>query len=159
MAAAEAGIGIAERFAIVDLLNEYAAAVDARDWKRLEERVFAPDVECRYAGFGEFRGRDAVLDFLRESMAPVTMSQHVLSNHVFRIAGERAETRVYLLAHLRLETAEGERRISEGGVYEHELLRGAAGWRIHRLVLESLWRTEETGPVPSAPAGGPPSRA
>jgi SnoaL-like domain len=143
-----------DRQAISDLLTEYATCVDDHDWKGLAERVFTEDVACHYDGFGSFEGRDAVLAFLEESMTPIAASQHLLSNLRVDLAGDSARTRVSLWARLVAPQPEGELRITEGAVYRHALVRESAGWRIRRLELTSVWRTEETVAERSLPARG-----
>jgi ketosteroid isomerase-like protein len=133
-----------DRQAIGDLLSEYAACVDDHDWKGLAERVMTEDVVCYYEGFGTFEGRDAVLAFLDESMSPIAASQHLLSNLQVTLDGDRARTRVNLWTRLVAPQPGGELRITQGAVYRHVLVRGSAGWRIHRLDLKSIWRVEET---------------
>lgn len=144
---------LVDRQAVADLLSEYAACVDGQDWKGLAERVFADDVVCRYEGFGTFEGRDAVLAFLEESMGPIAASQHLLTNLQVELDGDRARTRVQLWTRLVAPQDGGELRITQGAVYRHDVRRGTAGWRIHRLDLRSVWRTEETvaASSPSAP--------
>lgn len=143
-----------DRQAISDLLSEYAACVDDHDWKGLAERVFTEDVTCHYEGFGTFAGRDAVLAFLEESMNPIAASQHLLSNLRVDLAGDSARTRANLWARLVAPQPEGELRITDGAVYHHDLVRGSAGWRIRRLELTRVWRTEETVGERSLPERG-----
>jgi hypothetical protein len=134
---------LCDRQAISDLLSEYAACVDAHDWKGLGARVFAEDVVCHYEGFGTFEGRDVVLAFLEESMGPIAASQHLLSNLQVTLDGDGARTRVDLWTRLVAPEDGGELRFTQGAVYRHELIRDGEAWRIRRLDLRSVWRTEE----------------
>ena len=79
---------LADRLAIVDVVNRYATALDARDWDLLDQ-VFSSDV---IGDFGDhrLRDRDAVKDMIRGMLGGCGPSQHLLANHRVELDGDLA---------------------------------------------------------------------
>jgi SnoaL-like domain len=69
----------------------------------------------------------------------MSASQHLISNVVVRLDGDRAESSCYLQAqHVRTGTAGGDNFIIAGR-YDDQLVRGPDGWRIRERRLAVLW--------------------
>ena len=115
---------------IVDVLNEYATALDKKDWARLDH-VFAEDATMDY-GAWDVTGRVEVVNNIRRYLDGCGPTQHLLGNYEIRIDGDRATARVYVRAyHLGL----GDRSdvsYEMFGEYRDELARTPEGWRITR---------------------------
>ena len=85
-------------------------------------------------------------------MAPFQRTQHVTTNHLVDLDGDRASVRFNLIAtHVHAE--EVRQRLGEGpgahftvcDYYEGDTVRTGAGWRFRRQTLHVTW-TEGTPP-------------
>jgi 3-phenylpropionate/cinnamic acid dioxygenase small subunit len=126
---------------ITQLLYRYARAIDAKDWKALE-RVFTPDARIHYAV-----ERGAELRFpelgpwLARAMTIFKATQHVITNPLIEVAGDRARATSYLTGtHVQVRREDGVQVLTtEGSTYTDELVRTAEGWRISSRKLERTW--------------------
>jgi len=127
---------LAERQAIVDVTIRYSWALDSRDWDALDE-VFTADAT---ADLGRpLEGRAAIKGRIRDALAPLDASQHVVATHQVELDGDRATCRCYLQAqHVKAGTDGGE-LFMFGGRYEDRFVRTAAGWRIQHRDLVRIW--------------------
>jgi 3-phenylpropionate/cinnamic acid dioxygenase small subunit len=117
-----------DRNEIISVLDGYADALDARRWDDLRA-VFADDVRV---DFGEWTAtsRDQAVAAIRGYLDACGPSQHLLGNYRIRIAGDAAESRVYVRAfHVGAGQAAGK-TYEMGGEYRDELRRTRDGWRI-----------------------------
>jgi len=121
---------------IVDLTVAYCWALDTRSWDDLDE-VFVPSATADLGG--AYSGIAAIKDRVSSVLAPLDASQHTVSTHQVRIAGERATCRCYLQAQHVDRDAEGGSTLMVGGHYRDALVRTAAGWRITERVLTVTW--------------------
>lgn len=121
----------AERQAIIDLLNTYAACLDTRDWLVLNN-VFHQQATAVYAV--TLNGRATIVDSIRSFLDGCGPSQHLLGNYQISIDGDHAEssTKARVLhagagKHAALTPYEAI------GVYRDRHVRTDDGWRIvHR---------------------------
>ena len=128
-----------DRAAIDDVLDEYAAAIDARDFARVSA-LFTADAHLDYRSSGGPAGpRDEVVDWLRSSLPLVAFTQHLLTNRRVRIDGDTASVRVELFNPL-LFDSEGETSVMLlGGRYDDRLTRTDDGWRIVERIHTTTW--------------------
>lgn len=106
---------LADRLQIDDLLTSYTRAIDTGDWDRLDA-VFTPDAEIDYTSTGGIAGRyPEVKAWLAENLPLFPRRQHVLGQKEVALDGEP-------------------------GLYHHDLVRTADGWRSARLVEELCWK-------------------
>ena len=127
-----------DRLAIQDLQVEYARALDANEWARLDT-VFLPGSIADYDGVAYCDGLDAIKQTCTDALGPLTNSQHMLGNHWATVDGDRAEAGCYFQAqHVRKGTAGGDNYII-AGTYTDKLVRTANGWRIEHRVLKQTW--------------------
>lgn len=142
-----------ERTAINDLLDDYAFAVDSRDWDALG-RLFTDDAVLDYTAAGGPRGsRDEVLAWIAESLPAVTMTQHLLTNRRVRLTGDAAEVRTELLNPLLFAGEGGAQLLLLGGRYDDRVVRTPDGWKFAERIHTTAWTA---GPMPaqlSAPKG------
>jgi 3-phenylpropionate/cinnamic acid dioxygenase small subunit len=131
-----------DRQDIVDLLTRYATAVDTRDWDLLAS-IFTPEAYCDYSQSGWIRGTIAeIVQAFRNTDKPedTTVTQHIISNHVVDIDGDRGQVRAYLHAQHALPASDGSTSLyTVGGIYTDDVIRRVDGWKIARLHLRSLW--------------------
>ncbi len=128
-----------DRIAITDVINRYGTTIDAGDYEGLAA-CFTPDAVVRYGGGREFRGGEAVAEFVRGMTVGLVAQQHLLGNHEIVLDGDRATATTYLHA-TQIEGEEaGGGVIATGGIYRDVLVRTGDGWLIAERELEGLWR-------------------
>ena len=133
---------LCDRAEITDAVLRFALSLDLHDWGMLRGTL-ADEVRVDYSAFrgeppatisaGEFvRSREAALAHLR--------MQHLSTNHLVEIGGDRAVCRSCYLIH-RLDPArpEGENTLDSAGHYVHRLVRMEAGWKISAITQTLLW--------------------
>ncbi len=129
---------------IRDLLNLYCHCMDAPDYPRAAEEVYAVDAIDDH-GFGEWRGREEIVKNLAELRVPFKGTAHVLTNVTIELQGERAQSRSYVLSFHWLAKSREKGPIQEAdfcgvGVYQDTLFRFPEGWRITHRVYRPLVR-------------------
>jgi 3-phenylpropionate/cinnamic acid dioxygenase small subunit len=134
-----------DRVAVFDLTVDYCTALDTKDWDALRS-VFVPEATARL-GRTDHEGVDDIIGRCRSALSSLDASQHMITNHRIRVAGDRATSSCYVQAqHVRADASDGPNYLV-GGRYDDELRRTADGWRIVRRVLTVLW-TEGNRDVP-----------
>lgn len=137
---------LADRAAISDVLDDYALAIDSRDWDLLET-LFTGDAQLDYTESGvPAGGRDEVLASIRQILPSVALTQHVLTNRRIRVSGDAAEARTELLNPLLFSGDDGTQLMLLGGVYEDRFRRTDDGWKIEARVHRASWTA---GPFPA----------
>jgi 3-phenylpropionate/cinnamic acid dioxygenase small subunit len=126
---------VSDRLRIHDLLTEYAAAVDARDWDRLRS-VFAKDAVLDYSVFGGPRGAvDDAVDWMAKALGRVSMTQHFISNVLIQLGSDTAEVDSLVFNPLGTD----DHVFLVGGSYHDRVERTADGWRIVERVASFRW--------------------
>jgi ketosteroid isomerase-like protein len=135
--------------AIKQVKYRYLRAVDTRDWDLLTTTL-AEDATCAYSsGKISYQGRDAILEFLRESMVAGDMlSSHKVHHPEIELTGpDTADARwgledvvIILSAGINLRGA---------AIYEDKMVKIDGDWRIshtgyRRLYEEFVARKDET---------------
>ncbi len=131
-----------DRAEISDVLNNYAAGVDQRDWA-LFRTCFTDDLEADFTGVlpgNVCHGADKWVAAAAKLIEPLTATQHIITNHSHEIDGNTAKSRSYLQAQHMLKQADGtERHYLIGGYYTYDLVRGDKGWKIKKYNLTQTW--------------------
>ena len=131
---------------ITALVNRYAQAVDGKDWA-MYASCFTADAEIDYSSAGGARGGVAESTaWLATVLAPLSVSQHFITNQVIEVTGDEATCRAYFFGVVGDQSEAGSSLIWVGGIYEDRLRRTEAGWRIAELVDVSLWSASGPGP-------------
>ncbi len=131
-----------DTLSIHDLLYAYADSIDQQEFEGLRA-LFTPDatIDYRQTG-GPMAPLTEIVAFLGHEMARYRRLQHFISNprvHFDPTSPELARARSYVLAQHGYKV-EGQMHFFQlGGVYEDELLRTDAGWRITSRVLRLRW--------------------
>jgi hypothetical protein len=132
---------LSDRLEIDDLLTRYATALDGKDWDGWAD-CFTPDAHIDYTAAGGIKGSLAeVKQWLSSVMAGFPMTQHLVTNKVVAIDGDRAECRSALLNPMGLPDGDGMMLWLEGGYYRDRLVRTAAGWRIAERIEQPTFST------------------
>lgn len=127
---------ISDRLQIQQLAVDYANAIDARDFDRLD-RVFTPDAYIDYRVFGGIDGRyPEIKRWLKEVLASFPAFQHLVGNMDIRIEGDAATGRILCFNPMAVPTDTSVRVGFYGLWYVDSYVRTADGWRIRT-------RTEE----------------
>ena len=114
--------------AIGDVLIRYATAIDTRDWV-LFRTCFSEAVDADYGDIGHFDGLDALTGFMDTAHVGFRSTNHMMSNFVIDIDGDRATARSYV--HVVLVFADDpDRWVESVGGYDDVLARTDDGWRI-----------------------------
>lgn len=128
---------LSDKIEIGELLARYARGVDTKDWE-LWKTVFTPDAKLDYSSAGAAVGtRDEVAVWLENSMAPMPVIQHYVTNIEIDLDGDRAKVRALFYNPMHVP---GMTEMSFcGGCYHHDVVRTPDGWKSERLVEESIW--------------------
>jgi len=114
------------------VLMAYTTALDERDWRALED-VFVPEASADYGVVGEFHGRTAVIEVVRNFLQRCGPTQHLLGNIRTTVQSDEAQARCYIQA---IHAGIGEhlsQTMTLWGEYRDRLERREEGWRIlHR---------------------------
>ncbi|MFJ5274367.1 nuclear transport factor 2 family protein [Streptomyces sp. NPDC088358] len=140
---------VMDRFAVDELVTEYAVAVDDGDWGAYR-RLFAPDGRADYRSAGGIEGdADQVAGWLARSMELFPMRQHLIVNRRVRFGvldqdrGDTARVRADYVNPMRLAGDEGGSTAPDfvcGGRYAFGLVRTELGWRLREVVVQEKWR-------------------
>ena len=128
---------LADRQAIVAVIDRYATSLDAKDYERFRT-CFSDDAVVHY---GQELSPDEAADYARGVLSRFAHTQHLLGNYEVTLDGDRASTRTYVQAsHV---SAEGTIWVM-GGTYIDRFERRGGEWKIVELTLEGKWSEERT---------------
>ena len=139
-----------DKGAIIEALNLYAFALDARQWD-LFDRVFTQDVEAIFGPAGA--GWNGLEEF-KESFAGfhATLDRHVhtMMGQLVHVDGDTANAFSFGNWLLVREAAEGGSTWLGTGYYDDELVRTDNGWRISSRVCRLIsWTGNPLVPEPA----------
>jgi 3-phenylpropionate/cinnamic acid dioxygenase small subunit len=130
-----AGLDIADRIAIEDVIVRYATAMDRQDWD-LFRSCFRPDARTVMDRVGEFGTCEALIALLAPRLKIFQALQHFVSNVVISGDGGAATVRTYFVSH---HVPTGADSYTYGGTFEFALVRDTEGWRISSHAIRILW--------------------
>ncbi len=135
---------LVDRAEIEAALVRYTRAIDTGDWDRLDT-VFTPDAQIDYTSTGGIAGGYAeVKPWLAEMLPIFPRRLHTLGQVDIELSGEPADSAqvaAYFHNPMGLPQSEGPDHLVEfGGVYHHEFVRTADGWRCRRLLEQLVWK-------------------
>lgn len=133
-----------DRAAISDVFHNYASGVDARDWA-LFRSLFTDDVGVDFSSLAPdlvYNDADKWTAWVRRAIESIDATQHIITNHVHAIDGDRSQSRSYLQAqHVLRGTPDIHYLI--GGYYTYDMVRAGATWKIKRYSLNITWVSGE----------------
>ena len=138
-----AGLDIADRIAIEDVIVRYATAMDAQDWD-LFRSCFRPDARTVMDRVAEFGTCEALIALLEPRLKVFAALQHFVSNVMISGDGDAASARTYFVSH---HVPTGADSYTYGGTFEFALARDTEGWRISSHAIRILW--EAGHPLPA----------
>jgi hypothetical protein len=141
---------VSDRIEVSALLDDYARGVDTKDWD-LALSVFADDATLDYSAFGGPNGSaKEVIDWIAESTAAFTMTQHHITNRHITLDGDEAVCVSELFAPIGMPSGEGKlAMLYSGGCYNDRMTRTPDGWKITSRVGDKAWLA--SGPEASGP--------
>lgn len=139
-AAGDDAVG-ADKAEIAEVLMRYATGIDQRDWD-LFRTCFTDDVVAAYDAVATWNGVDAITGFMDAAHADMGHTLHRLGNLVIEVEGDTATARAYV--DVILMTTGGQEGLNCVGVYDDDLVRTPAGWRIRRRHF-TMVRTQRLG--------------
>lgn len=132
---------ISDRFEIQDLLYDYAAIIDGKDFDRLRD-IFTEDAFIDYSVYGGAKGSlEEIISFLKEAMSIFPNTHHLNANLQIRLKGDAGEGRIMCFNPQEMSLGEGKTHTFMLGLwYVDRYVRTAKGWRIARRVEEKCWK-------------------
>jgi len=131
---------LSDRFEIVQLLIDYATAIDQRDFDALDQ-VFTPDAYIDYRAMGGVDGRfGEVKVWLAEALMAFPHYQHMIGNPAIKIDGDKATGRTLCFNPMEVALPDGSTQMMFLGLwYLDQFVRTPAGWRIRERVEEKSY--------------------
>ncbi|MCJ2177150.1 nuclear transport factor 2 family protein [Novosphingobium album (ex Hu et al. 2023)] len=131
---------MAEREDIIEVLNLYGFAMDTRRWD-LFDRIFTLDCDVDYGPTSSWRGREQFKADFGTFHELFDATQHVMTNHLVQVDGDRASSHTYGSWRL-IRYAAGDPPVWDGtGYYDDQLVRTPAGWRIAKRTCRVVFWT------------------
>jgi hypothetical protein len=128
--------------AIVRRRYEYALGIDTRDWDLLRS-VFTDEIEMDFSSYSGQPGAvvlaDDWVDGAKVMFTGLDSTQHVMTNPIVDIDGERGRLRMYMKAEHFLGNDSGSDSFALGGYYEDRLIKVAGDWKIEAVTLTIFW--------------------
>src|SRR5262249_50244978 len=133
----------ADRLDIVDVLNRYAAAVDASDWLRLRS-CFTKDGRMTFPT-RTLGSPDEIVAAVSQVVERMAFQQHLIGSHQVAVDGDRAAATCSLYAS-QVPKDPDEPMLITIGTYHDELRRTVDGWKlVHRELRVGLRKSEARG--------------
>lgn len=129
----------ADRVEIADLFARLAHLLDERRWDDTAT-VFADDVAIHSPRNGELRGIADVTDFMRRAEVEGERTQHVTTDLLVDVHGDRADAAANSCVHFYREGRAPHR--TSGLRMACTVVRSPAGWRLRESWTTLLWTDE-----------------
>lgn len=128
--------------AVIETADRIDHLVDVGDWVATQA-LFAPTVRVDFTAFGAPAPAEVAASELvggwQRSRGTAKTAFHIRGNHLVRIEGDRATMTSHGYAWNRMPAWEAGRDLAEvWGIYEHRLVRTAAGWRVDGFTFRPL---------------------
>lgn len=128
---------LVDSYEIADLVSHLGLWLDE---KRFEEApsIFTEDVAVQTPG-GTAQGIERVADQARRNHSDLTQTQHVFTNILVDLDGDRAMIRANLIVYFAHRAAEPEPYFTLGARYRFEAVRAPQGWRFSQMRIIPVW--------------------
>jgi ketosteroid isomerase-like protein len=132
---------VADKLAIIDVVNAYTRALDTRDWDLLKS-CFTPDGDADFGalvGVGVLDSPQALVDLCRTSLQDLKATQHLQGNYRVEVNGDTATAFCYFQANHFAEGTPGGENFVVWGSYRDQMVRTSDGWKIkHRELIPTF---------------------
>ena len=133
-----------DRAEISDVQLRYATGLDFRDWTTFRS-CFADEIEVDFTslfgGTPRTVSADRWTESARKTVSGLQATQHMITNHVITVDGDRALCVAYVQAQHYLPNDKGDSTQTMGGFYTNHFIRTPAGWKIRACKLTLTWTT------------------
>ena len=127
------GDDLVELEAIKQLKYRYIRALDQKRWDDLAQCLTVDATAAYGGGKYSFQGREAILDFLRDSLGPAVLSMHQVHQPELSLTSATTATGTWALQDVVILT---DRAVT---------VRGAAYYTDEYVKTEQVWRISHTG--------------
>lgn len=136
------------RIDIIETINKFARHTDHRDWEALSG-ILAEEVYVDYTSLtggepGTMKSGDLIAVW-QGMFASLTVSQHLISNHLVEADGTEAACDTQCQARFTAAAPHGDRAFLVGGDYRFGLERAGTGWRVNSITMISTWSSGNPG--------------
>jgi hypothetical protein len=140
---------------ITNLVYRLGAVLDDRRFDEMRS-LLVEDATVRTPG-GTAEGQDAVIAQARRNHRPDEPTQHVITNLLVKLEGDRAQVRANLVVNF-ASPARGDlslpappTKYTLGEIYHFDVARTSEGWRFSRVETSPVWisGTPDRSPQPS----------
>ncbi len=133
---------ISDRLEITDVITRYTRAIDTGDWDKLDT-VFTADAAIDYTESGGISAGFAEVKPWLAEMLPAFFPKrmHTIGQVDILLDGDAATVTAYFDNPMPMDDGAGGTKIVEiGGLYHHEMVRTADGWRSRQLHEQVVWK-------------------
>jgi bile-acid 7alpha-dehydratase len=133
--------------AIKRLKYKYLRGVDTKQWDELAE-CFTDDATTAYGdGKYSFKGKDAIMKFLRESLGPTMISAHQCHHPEIELTSDTTAKGTWALQDYLIMSG-ANLSLRGAGFYYDEYVKINGEWKIkhtgYRRIFEEVWDRKET---------------
>jgi 3-phenylpropionate/cinnamic acid dioxygenase small subunit len=133
---------------ISDVQLRYATGLDTRNWA-LFQTCFTDEFDADFTSvFGGTARRVSAArwaESARRTLSGLAATQHIITNHVITVDGDKALCVAYVQAQHYLPNDQGDSTQTMGGYYTNHFVRTAHGWRIASCKLTLTWNKGNWG--------------
>ena len=131
---------MSDREDIIQLINLYGLAMDTQRWD-LFDRIFTEQVDADYGATSHWHDRECFKRDFGSFHTLFDATQHVMTNHLVEVEGDRAWSHTYGAWRL-IRHAAGDPPVWDGtGYYDDTWSRTHSGWRILKRVCRVVFWT------------------
>jgi pantothenate kinase len=127
-----------DRMEIIDVQTRYATGVDMRD-RDLYRSCFTDELDLDMSSMGMGEPTKISADLWADQAVSIVggfqSTQHIITNHVITVDGDKATCVAYLQA----QHFNPDRMWTVGGYYTNTLVKTPEGWKISKLKLTGTW--------------------
>ncbi|MFI6521908.1 nuclear transport factor 2 family protein [Spirillospora sp. NPDC050679] len=131
-----------DRLNVIETCTRMAWHADRREWEALKG-VFAGKVTLDYTSLNGGEPAELTPEQIVGAWSQVLggfdATQHLVTNHLVTVEGERAVCTASFQATHRLANPFGSPLWTLGGTYRFDLVRSGAGWLIDGVVMTATW--------------------
>ena len=134
---------LTDRNDITHLVYRLGAVLDDRRFD--EMRALLVEAATVRTPGGAAEGRDAVIDQARRNHQPDEPTQHVITNPIIELDGDRAKVRANLVVNFAAPARPDEslpappRKYTLGEIYNFDVVRTPEGWRFSSVETKPVW--------------------
>jgi hypothetical protein len=127
-----------DRNTIIQVINLYGLAIDARRWD-LFDQVFTADVDACYDNSRHWHDLAAFKADFAASHEPYYHTQHAMLNHLVTVTGDAAQAFTYISWRLVMRNTDGDDIRDGSAWYDDEFVRLNGSWLIKRRTSRVTW--------------------